>query len=52
MNFSNVDTHPMVLRLPVNDRSRFGFILDLKKFQIKLAGVIWASGIPQCKGLF
>ncbi len=42
----------MVLRLPVKVRSRFGVILDSKKSQIKLEGMIWTSGIPQCKGLF
>ena len=42
----------MVLRLPVKVRSRFGVILDSKDRQIKLEGMIWASGIPQCKGLF
>jgi len=52
MLVSNVDTHLKVLRLPVKVRLRFAVILDLKKSQIKREGVIWTSGIPQCKGLF
>jgi hypothetical protein len=52
MNVSNVDAHPMVLRVPVENSPRLKIILDSMNSQIKLEGVIRTSGIPQCKGLF
>jgi len=52
MNVSDVETHPVVLRVTVKIRPRLRVILDPMNSQIKLESVIRTSGIPQCKGLF